>query len=213
MKITLSSTIITLCAALSAHAAVMIQPSAVSANAPLFGTNYNINQLIDQVHVTVPYTHGATDYTSYLASSPLAAPINTPIVQYAAMFTTPTLVLDFDLGAIWVVSNVVLWNAPTTAAHITEFTVTISSTPNFESFTNLGTFTTTPSSGYPMTAQGFDTTSSVEGRYIRLTTTSSHASNTLLGEVAFAGTAVPEPSGILLFSVGSAALIFRRRNR
>lgn len=192
-------------------AAVMIQPSSVTANASLVNTNYNINRLIDQAQSTVSYTSGLTDYATYLAAAPKAAPFGTVLVEYAAMFETPSLVLEFDLGSAWSITNIILWNAPQTAAHIQSFSVIVSNSPTFGTVTSLGPFAATTTAAYPMEAQGITFAAPVEGRYVRVTSTSSHASRTLLGEVAFAGNAIPEPSAALLGAVGAFSLFRRRR--
>lgn len=204
---------LTLLAAISSSlsAAVMIQPTSVTANAGFVHSNYNINRLIDQARSTVSYTSGVTDYATYLAAGPVAAPFGTSLFEYAALFDTPNLVLEFDLGTAWSISNIILWNAPQTAARIQSFSVIVSDSATFGTVTSLGPFAATGSAAFPMEAQGFTFTSPVEGRYVRITATSYHASTTLLGEVAFAGNAIPEPSAALLGAVGAIALLRRRR--
>lgn len=211
MKIASILTGFALLTSLSAVAAVMIQPTSVTANAALVNANYDINRVIDQAQSTVAYTSGVTDHATYLAANPLAAVSGTVITSYSAFFLTPALVLDFDLGVIWDVTDIVLWNAPQSAAHIDSFSVSISLNSDFSVSTSLGTFSSTPSSTYPMVAESFAANSPALGRYVRITSTSSHAERTLLGEVAFAGTAVPEPSSALLAGVAVSAFLLRRR--
>ena len=196
-----------LCA--SANAAVMIQPTGVTSNAGLFSTSYQLTNLINKDGLSASYTSGVTDYATYLAQG--ATQASSPLTQYAVMTDDrTTATFDFDLGGTFNLSHILLWNGPDSAStRVSTFTVSISASPTFTTSQNLGTFISDPDEAHPVSVEGFDLSTVGQGRYVRLSVTNDGGPRILLGEVAFGGEAIPEPSTLLVTALGALGL-FRR---
>jgi hypothetical protein len=191
-----------------ASAATMIQPGSVSSTTAQFGT-YQLNNLINKDGLSQTYVSGVTDYSTYLTLAPTQA--SNPLTQYAVMSDAANVTYDFDLGAAYHVTNMILWNGPASATtRVATFSVIISDSSDFSTSQSMGSFSSSPSGAHPVAAEGFNLTAA-DGRYIRVVTTNAGGARTLIGEVAFAGTAVPEPSSALLVAFGTVGLLHRRR--
>lgn len=201
-----SSIFIALCG--PATAALLVQPLSVTSATALFGT-YQLTSMINQDGLSQAYVSGFTDYATYMASSPTQA--SNPLTQYAVMSDAANVTYDFDLGTAYNVTNIVLWNGPASAStRVASFSVQISDSPTFATSVNVGSFNSSPSAAHPVAAEGFSFTAA-SGRYVRVVTTNAGGARTLIGEVAFAGSAVPEPSSAVLCWLGVAGLMLRRR--
>ena len=208
MRTLILSTSILAAHAGAANAALLIQPLSVSSATALFGT-YQLTNMINQDGLSQAYVSGFTDYATYMASSPTQA--SNPLTQYAVMSETANVTYDFDLGTAHNVTNIILWNAPASAStRISSFSVQVSDSPTFAASVNVGSFNSSPSAAHPVAAEGFSFASTT-GRYVRVVTTNAGGTRTLVGEIAFAGTAVPEPSSAVLCALGTVGVLLRRR--
>lgn len=189
-------------------AATMIQPTSVSSATPVFGT-YQLNNLINQDGLSQTYVSGVTDHATYLAS--VATQASNPLTQYAVMSDAANATYDFDLGSSHHVTHLLLWNGPSSATtRVATFSVSISDSPTFGTSQSMGSFSSSPSAAHPVAVENFALTAA-NGRYVRIITTNAGGARTLIGEVAFAGNAVPEPSTALLGAFGLFGLLRRRR--
>ncbi len=192
----------------AANAALLIQPLSVSSATALFGT-YQLTNMINQDGLSQAYVSGFTDYATYMASSPTQA--SNPLTQYTVMSEAANVTYDFDLGTAHNVTNIILWNGPASAStRISSFSVQVSDSPTFATSVNVGSFNSSPSAAHPVAAEGFSFASTT-GRYVRVVTTNAGGARTLVGEIAFAGTVVPEPSSAVLCALGAAGVLLRRR--
>ncbi len=190
-----------------AHGAVMIQPTSITSATPLFNSNFQLTNMINQDGLSTPYVSGVTDYAAYLASVPTQA--SNPLSQYAVQSEAASVIYEFDLGQSYTLTKFIYWNGPASlSTRVTTVTISVSSSPTFATLTNLGRYTSTPSAGHPVAAEGFNLTQGT-GQYVRLQVTNAGGPRTLIGEVAFA--AIPEPSTALMSVFGGLALMRRSR--
>lgn len=215
MKFTLAFASLFIVSGSIAQSAVMIQPTSITSATPLFGTSYQLTNLINKDGLSTSYVSGVTDLATYLATAPTQA--SNPLTQYAVLSDATSVIYEMDLGLNYDLSHVILWNAPSSATNrISSFTVSVSSSPTFATLQNLGTFSSSPSAAHPVVAESFILTPG-QGRYVRLAVANSGGTRTLVGEVAFAGAsvpAVPEPSTALTtLGMLASSLLLRRRSR
>lgn len=194
----------------AASGATMIQPQSVSFDSTLFSTSYQLTNLINQDGLSSAYVHRETDYEEYLGLD--ATQASNPLTQYAVMAIGNQVTFEFDLGEAYELSHILLWNGPSSAStRVASFAVSISNQANFSTSTNLGTYNSSPDAAHPVSVEGFELAQTGEGRYVRIVTTNAGGANTLIGEIAFAGTAVPEPGVVALGSLGLLGFLRRRR--
>ena len=158
-----------------------------------FDATLDIGNVFDQSGLSANYVSGVTEFDTFLAD-------HLPAVNSLTYGSTidPSFPgnIDFDLGNLYTISKVGLWNMWFNRG-IEEFTVFTDDNPAFSSASNVGTFTAaTQLAPDPYPKQVFDVTDS-NGRYVRFRVESSHFSITLnFGEIAMETSVnpVPEPS-------------------
>ncbi|MDB4283636.1 discoidin domain-containing protein, partial [Akkermansiaceae bacterium] len=120
-------------------------------------------------------------------------------------------VLIFDFGSSQTVSEFAFWgDNGSNSNNIDLFTIDVSNDPGFAVFTSLGGGNGPLTNSDPVDAAVYDITDGT-GRYVRLSANNQGGGFVILGEVAFAGTAIPEPSSSLLLGFGVFGLATLRR--
>ena len=174
------------------------------------GEAFALSHSYDHSGLLSNFTSGVTDFATYIAGNPQHD--SEPGNDWVSNTTSGVTV--YDLGSLLSVDKVAIWNfgglGGNTSFATTQVTVEASANPGFTSPTNLGTFnlsvfaTTNPAQVF-----GFPT---VAAEFFRFENFQSNGAGALgLGEVAFAAT--PEPSSVVLFGLGLAGLVGRRRKR
>lgn len=198
-----------------AQAYVIVQPVAASSTHTSY-TGGEIGRTIDQSGLSIGYTSGVTDFDAYVGSSPWHTDIFFGNEWWVDDGST-TDVLIYDLGAVYMVDRVALWNEE--SAGLDSVTVTTATASDFSDAMGGGGFTATEwVSGWYLPdvhtlAGGVRAT-----RYVRLDVTADPTpSNTGLGGVPylsmgeFAVSAVPEPATFAALGLGAAVLLRRRK--
>jgi hypothetical protein len=189
-----------------ANAATTIVSPGSILNSPN-GTTFLPVNAVNQSGLSSNFSSGVTDFNNYIASNP----IHSNISNSNEWFTdggVPTAFLDLDLGSQINLGTFVLWNEEFTGVGTVEIFSSIDAT--FTSLTSLGSFSPVDNPPGPYPAEVFDITDA-STRYVRLSFSDSGIGNNrvAVGEVAF-GTAVPEPSSLVVFGLGCMSLAFRR---
>ena len=122
--------------------------------------------------------------------------------------------IDYNLGALYTINRVALWNQDAGANQgIDSFDILTSNNSLFLGAVNVGAFNASDASRL---VQTFSLASST-GQYVRLQINSNHggACCVTLGEIAMdvRSAVVPEPATFALLGIGLAGLGFARRKR
>lgn len=178
------------------------------------GQSFLLSNALNQSGLSSNYTSGVTDFATYTA---LATHDSQPGNDWVSNQVSGNV--TFNLGSSQNIGKVAIWNfgglGGSIGYGILQFTLEASNDSTFSTFTNLGTYNTSVYSTLNP-AQVFSF-SAINAQYFRLTDFTNNGASALgLGEIAFATTAVPVPSGILLAGMGVIALgafaRLRRRN-
>lgn len=184
--------------------------SVTSGDATVFGTlDQLIDQsgLLDQSGLSATYTPGVTDFTSFTSTTTHVN--NSPSDAWATSGNSAVLIFDF--GSSQTVSEFAFWgDNGSNSSNIDLFTIDISNDPGFAVFTSLGGGNGPLTNSDLVDAAVYDITDGT-GRYVRLSANNQGGSFVILGEVAFAGTAIPEPSSALLLGLSALGLVSRRK--
>ncbi len=220
-KILISASLPALLLAFDVNATVILSPTAISQNT--LGNrdaNVDIGNVIDQSGLSSAFTSGVTDFDTYLGGNPthsLAAGDNewfAPDGEFLGF-------IDFDLGAVYDVDRVAIWNED--AAGVSRFELITSLDATFAASTSFGFFSLTNNPrdvDYLADVISLGAVSSA--RYVRMSIEGFYpdeqnfADQASLGEVAFSVTAandVPEPASLVLGGLGllAAGTVGRRR--
>ncbi|NJN48413.1 MAG: hypothetical protein HC808_20305, partial [Candidatus Competibacteraceae bacterium] len=136
----------------------------------------NINSVIDKVGLYRAYTNGE-DQASYLANNTNANPdalhSDRQSREWFASAGTTTGDVDFDLGGVFSIANVVLWNEDVFG--IKEFDILAGNNADLSDLTYVNSFIAADQAVSPLNvpsfveqAQVFDLGSTISARYIRL---------------------------------------------
>ncbi len=198
-----------------ADGAVIISPTGVISNTVgNESSSFGIGNTIDQSGLSITFVSGLTDYSAYISSRPEhegVAPVPSFWLSPQGS-TTGTIV--YDLGGVYRIERAVMWHGGGEAPERNVNGISLATSLN-------ATFTTSQTAGDfnvfgfapPYNLNDFDLTDTT-GRYVRLTINSNYGSEnyTKFGEIAFAVSAIPEPSSLLLLG-GAAGLTLGRRKR
>lgn len=199
---------------------VVIQPQSVVSQTiqPNTTAGYSNTRMYDQSGLSISYVSGVTDYTTYVSSGPEHASLDNSR-SWLSAFGTTTGNFVFDLGSEYNVTNFLLWNVTNNlTSHVSNLSIELDDNPNFTSpaIALAATSSTSSDSTDPVSAQSFTLTNPQDARYVRFTILANGgALVTGFHEVAFGGTAIPEPSTYAAIA-GVCALgfsMFRRRLR
>jgi hypothetical protein len=201
-----------------AHAGVILSPVAITATdsftSPAFGTPEN---LINQGGLLTGFTSGVTGFAGYIASDPRHSVFSLDS-EWFTDFGKSDATLNLDLGAVFVVKSLAVWNDEYWGVG------------NIEVLTSLDNIAFTPVSfglvptDHPVTvtdygADVFALTPS-SARYVRLVLSrcpqplSAPSGGCGLGEIAFEverRSTVPAPAALALLGLGLAGLELARR--
>ena len=217
------STLVLTVQAESAFSSIIIQPASASTTAGGVSGFVNISHTVDQSGLSAGYTSGVDDFDVYLASNPTHA--NAPSAnRFTSASNEVPGQIDFDLGGTFTIESFASWNMGSSSGNpepsgILDFTLIADDNAGFSSPTVLGSFTaSTVGDFFNMPAQIF-TFASTQSSFVRMSITSTvNDSNFSLGEAAFekSSAVIPEPSTLVLWSLGAIALVglgWRRRKR
>lgn len=198
--------------AASAHAGVIVSPTAITANATFPG--YDVGDLINQSGLTAGFVSGVTDFDAYIAGDPRHSWALEN--EWFSPFNTAGAVLEMDLGATFKLLSLALWTDEYWGAG----KVTIATSTDGVSFTDVGDglpsdWATGPQN-YPADVFALNPSSA---RYVRLTLSdcpqplSAPEGGCGLGEVAFEAGGVPEPDtwAMMIMGFGLLGVAARRR--
>ncbi|MGR3320199.1 MAG: PEP-CTERM sorting domain-containing protein [Candidatus Anammoxibacter sp.] len=207
----------------SADADLIIQAVSVTSNGGELGPTHPLDDLINQEGLSESYVSGVTDYFTFTSSATHTDPSLENVGGYASLANVNfPVILDFDLGGIFAINKMALWNDTDNQA-LGEFDIYAATDDTFTSLSLLGMFTgVTQESG--TLAQTF-TFNSMLTQFIRISANSISPFDTLLniGEIAFGtgqsqgtGQPVPEPTTVALMGIGIVGLVgagYRKRRK
>ena len=96
----------------SSRAAAILSPTSVVANTlGELAAGFEDENLINQSGLSSGFTSGVTDFGTYIGSSPThLGPGNSGSVGYASPNSITTGDIEFDLGGVFQITRMVLWN-------------------------------------------------------------------------------------------------------
>ncbi len=220
-KILISATLPALLLALDVNATVILSPTAISQNT--LGNRdggVDIGNVIDQSGLSSAFTSGVTDFDTYLGSNPTHSFLASDNEWFApdGEFLGN---IDFDLGAVYDVDRVAIWNEDATGVSRFELITSLDST--FAASTSFGFFSLTNNPrDVDYLADVISLGAISSARYVRMSLVGFYpdeqnvADQASLGEVAFSVAAagdVPEPASLALGALGllAAGSLGRRR--
>lgn len=194
-----------------ANAAVIFQPMAIAVSSPDPVSRLVPGSIIDQSGLSASYASGVTSFATFTSSTKASHTL-----YGGDLFSTVGGVgglgsFYLDLGALLGVNSVATWGQDNGTATVLSYDLYYSDTFGAGgSKILIGRFSA--ESSPDAVAHTFTT---VNARYLELDVVSNEGftSASRLNEIAFGGgVAVPEPSSILPFLLGSLGMLRRRRN-
>jgi len=187
----------------AAHAGTMQGAVSVESNTE-WSSTYSATNLIDQNGLSSSYTSGVTDFDSYVATHSIGAS-----KEWFAAKGTFTDTLVFDLGGLFIVDKIAVWNEE--AWGTDSVTISASKDALFSSSTLLGTFLLTDNvSGINYLADILGSFSPVLAQFFKFDVVGSTGNSVALGEVAFSTienvSQVPVPAAIWFMGSGLLGL-------
>ncbi len=200
-----------------ALATTVLQPVSVTSSINSNSPN-TLPNLINQSNLSVKYSSGVTSFDDYIDLSPTDT--NNSNALWVGQIGVFSADLIFDLGDVFSLSGLALWNRVVATQGVKDFELTGSTTEDFSSPTLIGSFVAAPGIGTPfdlVPVQHFDFPETL-ARYVMLSVTSVHGACCVsLGEVAFRGAPpvapIPLPGGVLGAMTAFALLGFVARRR
>lgn len=201
---------------------VMLEPTAVSSNMGQVTSVHPLTATIDQSGLVNSYTSGVTDLDTYMAGTADHASSAGGFIGWLSGAGITSGHIDFDLGADYSISAMAYWAyAVNLNTSIKDFSLSAGLLADFSDAVSLGSFTASQPTSYttfPNFAGEVFNFSATNARYVRMNVANIYGGTiTTLGEVAFAGGAmpppVPEPSTALMLGIGAAGLLASRRKK
>jgi hypothetical protein len=148
---------IALLSAPNARAGVILSPSAIISNSlGEQNSSFQVANLINQSGLSAGFISGTTDFSTYLAGTPTHLnPSSLGNGGWASQSGTTSGTIVFDLGAVYTLHRMALWNDEDSQA-IGGFALVISNDLSFATSTSLGSFSAVVSPNDPVAAQVFD---------------------------------------------------------
>ena len=213
-KFAVTCVVALLVSAEQAQAGVIVSPVTVVSNSlGEYSAAFDSPRMINQAGLSSSFTSGVTDFSTYIASSPVHATVESAGGTWLSSTGNRTGMIDFDLGSTLNINQVALWQGVAgNEAGVNAFRVFTSSDSAFTSATLVGSYNAAIGTDGPEIAQVFDVTDT-SARYIRLQIDSNHGHGSLtgLGEFAVDATtssvnAVPEPTSFAIFGLGAIVM-------
>lgn len=206
----------------SQASAAIVYSSTVTFNNMGESSSFGVNNLTNQTGLKNSYTSGVTDFATATAASNTYTQ-GTTNASWRGNASAGTL--EFALEETINLTSLAWWNGfgsgqieTQVGREVNSFTVFTSTVADFSTITNVGTYTNAKSVGTvnnAVTPNTFDLITITQAQYIRVVINSNHGNQSLteMGEIAFGGTAVPEPTTFGLLSVFGIGLVTARRRR
>lgn len=189
----------------STASSVIIQPLRVAAPDGIDPYAPYLENIINQSGLSAPYISGVTDFALFTES--VTADLTGSADDVASGTIGPPAVLNFDLGSIYRVNGLAIWNNLGSSSLI-EFDVFTSHQGTFSTKQYLGSFriedAISSSAEYAQVISFAETS----GRFYQISATANNGfdSATRINEIAFR--AVPEPTTLTLLFIISAITLF-----
>lgn len=170
----------------------------------------DIGNIIDQSGLSSAYISGVSDFDAFLGSDPLHASDARDNDWFAGPGVTSGII-DFDLGGVYSLDRVAVWNEDATG--VSQVNVFTSLDSLFSGTAFVGTFTLSNNTREQDYLADVLTLSAItDARFVRFAIVNAYpddrgfADQASLGEVAFSVSTVPLPAALLLFGSGLALL-------
>ncbi|MFN6354434.1 MAG: coagulation factor 5/8 type domain-containing protein [Cyanobacteriota bacterium] len=181
---------------------VILSPVSATASTTTPG-GYEIGNTIDQSGLSAGFTSGVTSFNTYIAGNPTHTTVAANFEWFGAS-STNSAVVDYDLGAIYQIDKMALWNEESSGIGLFDLLASVDGTTYASVLSAIAPpDNPLPPGSYGASIYGF---TAVDARYFRLNLSNcpqpipGNYPSCAIGEVAFS--AVPGPLPALGAAVG-----------